>query len=172
MFSYVCLGANDTAHAARFYDATLGVLGIARCYTPDPSDRTGRFGWGSYTDAAAPNELSLWVGPPFDAQSATAGNGTMVALHATSRQQVDKFHATALTHGGSSEGTPGLRPQYGANFYAAYVRDPDGNKLAVVCRDLVKTPSLNTPSLSAHLLAIPGIIATDRDPSPLRSIDL
>ncbi len=136
MFSYICLGASDSERAARFYDATLGVLGIARCYTPDPSDPAGRFGWGRYTDEAAPDELSLWVGAPFDGQRSTAGNGTMVALRATSWQQVEQFHATALNHGGSSEGAPGLRPQYGANFYAAYVRDPDGNKLAVVCRDL------------------------------------
>lgn len=136
MFSYICLGADDTARAARFYDATLAVLGIARCYTPDPSDKAGRFGWGNYTDDAAPDELSLWVGPPFDGQSSTAGNGTMVAFRATSWQQVEQFHATALAHGGSSEGAPGLRPQYGTNFYAAYVRDPDGNKLAAVCRGL------------------------------------
>jgi hypothetical protein len=48
--------------------------------------------------------------------------------------QVDDFHAAALANGGTSEGAPGLRPQYNPDFYAAYVRDPDGNKLAVVCR--------------------------------------
>ena len=58
----------------------------------------------------------------------------MVALAATSWRQVDAFHAAALSHGGTSEGAPGLRPQYQPDFYAAYVRDPDGNKLAVVCR--------------------------------------
>lgn len=136
MFSYICLGANDTDRAVRFYDATLGVLGIARCYTPDPSDKAGRFGWGSYTDDAAPDELSLWVGPPFDGQSATVGNGCMIAFRAKSWQQVDQFHATALSHGGSSEGEPGLRPIYGPDFYAAYVRDLEGNKLAAVCRGL------------------------------------
>lgn len=66
----------------------------------------------------------------------SVGNGGMIAFRATSWQQVDQFHATALSHGGSSEGAPGLRPIYGANFYAAYVRDPDGNKLAAVCRGL------------------------------------
>jgi len=58
----------------------------------------------------------------------------MVALSARSWREVDEFHAAALAHGGSSEGAPGLRLRYNPDFYAAYVRDPDGNKLAVVCR--------------------------------------
>jgi predicted lactoylglutathione lyase len=60
----------------------------------------------------------------------------MVALKAHSRAAVEAFHAAALAHGGVCEGAPGLRPQYNADFYAAYVRDPDGNKLAAVCRGL------------------------------------
>jgi predicted lactoylglutathione lyase len=60
----------------------------------------------------------------------------MVALKARSWQEVDAFHAAALASGGSSEGAPALRPQYNPDFYAAYVRDPDGNKLAAVCRGL------------------------------------
>ena len=91
------------------------------------------YGWGTYADGGA-RELALWVCEPFDGQPATAGNGTMIALQADSRKAVDAFHAAALANGGTSEGAPGLRPQYNANFYAAYVRDPDGNKLAVVCR--------------------------------------
>jgi predicted lactoylglutathione lyase len=58
----------------------------------------------------------------------------MVAFTANSWHQVDAFHAAALANGGQSEGKPGLRPQYYPDFYAAYVRDPDGNKLAAVCR--------------------------------------
>ena len=58
----------------------------------------------------------------------------MVAFGAKSWRQVDEFHAVALAHGGTSEGLPGIRPHYNPDFYAAYVRDPDGNKLAVVCR--------------------------------------
>ena len=57
----------------------------------------------------------------------------MVSFLAQSRAAVDAFHAAALAHGGTDEGAPGLRPQYGAQFYAAYVRDPDGNKLNAVC---------------------------------------
>lgn len=58
----------------------------------------------------------------------------MVALHAKTRAAVDASHAAALAQGGADEGAPGLRPHYGPNFYAGYFRDPDGNKLAVVCR--------------------------------------
>jgi predicted lactoylglutathione lyase len=79
-------------------------------------------------------ELALWLGKPFDQKPASVGNGTMVALSAKSWGQVDAFYAAAMTHGGTSEGAPGLRPQYNPDFYATYVRDPDGNKLAVVCR--------------------------------------
>jgi catechol 2,3-dioxygenase-like lactoylglutathione lyase family enzyme len=137
MFTYVCLGTNDLARATRFYDATLAVLGLKRCITGDPEwDRTAA-GWGTYSgaykDGGTP-ELALWVSRPFDARPATAGNGTMVAVRARSWQEVDDFHAAALASGGSSEGEPGLRPQYNPDFYAAYVRDPDGNKLAAVCR--------------------------------------
>ena len=69
--------------------------------------------------------------PPFDGAPATRGNGTMLALRATTRAQVDGFHAAALAHGGTDEGGPGLR--YGPTFYSCYVRDPDGNKLSAVC---------------------------------------
>lgn len=99
--------------------------------TPAEWQALGWRGWGIYEGAT---ELALWLCPPFDGQAASAGNGTMVALDASDWEQVDRFHAAALAHGGASEGAPGLRPQYHADFYAAYVRDPDGNKLAAVCR--------------------------------------
>ena len=63
----------------------------------------------------------------------------MIAFKASSWQAVDDFHAAALKHGGASEGLPGLRLQYNSDFYAAYVRDPDGNKLAAVCRGFTKS---------------------------------
>lgn len=131
MFTYVMLGSNDLSRAGRFYDAVLGALGHTRCSAGD--DAEGLIGWGRYADDGR-QELALWVGAPFDGRTATTGNGTMVALRAASRAQVDAFHAAALRHGGRSEGAPGLRPHYGPDFYVAYVRDPDGNKLAAVCR--------------------------------------
>lgn len=136
MFNYLCLGTNDLARATRFYDATLAALGLRRCMTGDAEWDRVSAGWGSY-ERGGIDELALWVGKPFDGEPATAGNGTMIALQARSWKEVDDFHAVAVAHGGSSEGGPGLRPQYSADFYAAYVRDPDGNKLAAVCRGFV-----------------------------------
>ena len=133
MFTYVCLGTNDLARDVPFYDAVLGALGLSRCDTSGEGDWDGWAGWGTYDDGGA-REIALWLCPPFDGQPATAGNGTMVAFQARRWQEVDAFHAAALRHGGRSEGTPGLRPKYNPDFYAAYVRDPQGHKLAAVCR--------------------------------------
>jgi len=133
MFTYICLGTSDLERAARFYDAALGALGLERCDTSDEPEWDGWIGWGRYEDHGA-REVALWLCAPFDGRPAGVGNGTMVALQASSWQQVDGFHAAALAHGGTSEGAPGLRPQYNPDFYAAYVRDPEGHKLAVVCR--------------------------------------
>jgi len=133
MFTYVCLGTSDFARATRFYDAVLGALGHVRCETPGETDGDSWAGWGLYQEQGRIQE-ALWVCRPFDGNPPQPGNGTMVALRAASWAEVRAFHAAALAHGGTSEGAPGLRPQYNPDFYAAYVRDPDGNKLAAVCR--------------------------------------
>jgi catechol 2,3-dioxygenase-like lactoylglutathione lyase family enzyme len=70
---------------------------------------------------------------PFDKATATPGNGNHIALLAPSRDAVRAFHATALANGGSDEGAPALRPHCHANYYGAYARDPDGNKIQAVC---------------------------------------
>jgi catechol 2,3-dioxygenase-like lactoylglutathione lyase family enzyme len=144
MFTYVCLGTNDLARATKFYDAALGALGLARCDTSGEVDWTGWVGWGTYQDQGA-REIALWLCQPFDGRPATSGNGTMVALRAGSWREVDAFFAAALASGGTSEGAPGLRPQYNADFYAAYVRDPDGNKLAAVCRGITHPAATGDP---------------------------
>lgn len=135
MFAYLCLGSNDLGRSASFYDAALGVLGFSRCDTSAENESSwdGWIGWGLYEDAGAVQE-ALWVCRPFDGAPASPGNGNMIALRARTWAQVDAFHAAALQNGGTSEGAPGLRRHYNPDFYAAYVRDPDGNKLAVVCR--------------------------------------
>jgi catechol 2,3-dioxygenase-like lactoylglutathione lyase family enzyme len=133
MFTYVTLGSNDLVRAVRFYDACMATLGLSRCDSSDEPDWDDWVGWGTY-EAGGAREVALWVCKPFNGQAASVGNGIMVALRAKSWEQVDAFHAAALANGGISDGAPGLRPQYNADFYAAYVRDPDGNKLAVVCR--------------------------------------
>lgn len=139
MLSYVYLGTNDLPRATAFYDAVLATIDMQRCITGDPEWDRISAGWGIYEDDGA-HELALWVGKPFDQQAASTGNGTMVAFSAASWLQVDAFHAVALAGGGSSEGAPGLRAHYNPDFYAAYVRDPDGNKLAVVCRGFRQRP--------------------------------
>lgn len=90
-------------------------------------------GWGIYENDGR-RELAFWIGNPFDQQAASVVNGSMVAFSGASWKAVDEFHAAALANGGPSEGAPGLRPHYGKDFYAAYVRDLDGNKVAAVCR--------------------------------------
>jgi catechol 2,3-dioxygenase-like lactoylglutathione lyase family enzyme len=140
VFTYVCLGSNDLPRAAVFYDAVLATLGWQRCDVAGEAEWDGWIGWGTYEEHGRV-EIALWVCRPFDGQPAVAGNGTMVAFQATSWDQVDAFHAAALAGGGTSEGAPGLRLQYNPDFYAAYVRDPDGNKLAVVCRGFTTRPA-------------------------------
>ena len=117
MLSYVYLGTKDLARATAFYDAVLAPLGMQRCITHDAEWDQVSAGWGTYEDEGA-RELALWVGKPFNQLPATT----------------DEFHAAALAHGGISDGAPGLRTHYNPDFYAAYVRDLDGNKLAAVCR--------------------------------------
>jgi catechol 2,3-dioxygenase-like lactoylglutathione lyase family enzyme len=126
MFSYVSLGTNDLARAVAFFDGVLAPLGHARIAEYDPEGTSAA--WG--LDDPGPH---LWVTLPFDGRPAGVGNGTMVSFLAPDRAAVDAFHAAGLALGGSDEGAPGLRPQYGPGFYAAYLRDPDGNKVNAVC---------------------------------------
>jgi predicted lactoylglutathione lyase len=70
---------------------------------------------------------------PSDGRPATVGNGVHVCFAAGTRDQVDEFYHTALANGGTDAGPPGLRPEYDAHYYGAFVRDPDGNKIEAVC---------------------------------------
>ena len=139
MLSYVYFGTNGLALATRFYDATLAPLAMPRCVTGDPDWDRVAAGWGLYEDGGA-RELGFWIGKPFNQMTASSGNGSMVAFSARSWKAVDEFHAAALAHGGTCAGPPGLRSHYSPDFYAAYVRDLDGNKLAAVCRGFMKRP--------------------------------
>jgi catechol 2,3-dioxygenase-like lactoylglutathione lyase family enzyme len=122
MFSHITLGTDDFERARPFWLAVMDVLGH-----PILFEREGGIAFG------LPVGPKTFVGPPFDSQPATPGNGVHVAYLVESRAKVDAFHATALAKGGSDEGAPGLRPHYHPNYYGAYVRDPDGNKLQAVC---------------------------------------
>ncbi len=141
MLTYVYIGTNDLERATRFYDALLAPLDMQRCITGDAEWDRISSGWGIYENDGL-REFAFWVGTPFNQQPATAGNGSMVAFRARSWKEVDDFHAAALATGGTSEGAAGLRPHYNPDFYAAYVRDPDGNKLAAVCRGFTAVISI------------------------------
>ena len=119
---YLTIGTNDLAKAARFYDATLAPLGMVRRAT-GPTE----LGYGLPDDS----RTRLWITLPYDGKPATMGNGSMPAIVAPSQMAVQDFHKAALASGGSDDGAPGLRP-HSPTFYAAYVRDPDGNKLSAV----------------------------------------
>lgn len=126
MIAYVTVGANDIARAKRFYSAFLPVLGYGLS--------EGAEGL-SYALPVAPGASAtlpdFYVKPPFNAAPATAGNGAMVAFEARTQDQVRTLHAAALAAGGSDEGEPGFRDAYGPRFFVAYLRDPDGNKIAL-----------------------------------------
>lgn len=123
MLLYVTIGTNDIHRSGQFYDAVLAVLGVRR-----QRDSEEEIGYAADGDT----RCRLWVVTPINKRASSIGNGSMVALEAESRSAVDAFHAAALAYGGSDEGAPGLR-SYHAHFYAAYVRDPYGNKLCAVC---------------------------------------
>jgi predicted lactoylglutathione lyase len=121
MIGYVTLGTKDLERAAAFYDALLGEIGAARFME---SERL--IAW-----AVAPDKPALGVCIPYDGNSATAGNGTMVALAVDSNEKVDALHRKALALGAKDEGAAGPRGMPG--FYAGYFRDLDGNKLNCYC---------------------------------------
>ena len=120
MLSHVSLGVRDLARAMAFYDASLAALGYVRLWTG-----TDGLGYGA---PGGGEKLNIFARE----NAAPAGTGFHLALVAPGPESVDRFHAAALTHGGTDLGAPGPRPHYGTNYYAAFVRDPDGHKLEAV----------------------------------------
>tara|TARA_R110002020_G_scaffold34324_2_gene104466 strand:- start:2916 stop:3284 length:369 start_codon:yes stop_codon:yes gene_type:complete len=120
MLSHLSLGVWDLDRAAEFYDAALGALGYVRLWT-------GQQGLG-YGPPGGGEQLNLFLHP--DARP--AGPGFHLAFAASAPAEVARFHAAALAQGGIDHGAPGPRPHYGANYYAAFVADPDGHRLEAV----------------------------------------
>jgi catechol 2,3-dioxygenase-like lactoylglutathione lyase family enzyme len=116
MIGYVTLGTNDLERAAKFYDALAAELGTGRMM-----EWPGAIAWGEPGGAAG-----IGLTKPFNGEPASVGNGVMVAFQAKDAAQVDRLYALAREMGAVCEGPPGAR---GEGFYAAYFRDPDGNKL-------------------------------------------
>jgi catechol 2,3-dioxygenase-like lactoylglutathione lyase family enzyme len=121
MLSYITLGTNDFERAAAFYDELLSVFTAKRVIETERMIL-----WSN----GKPGRSSLGIIKPYDKNRATAGNGTMVVLGVDSPEKVRELHKKALELKAMDEGAPGLR---GANFYGAYFRDLDGNKLCVFC---------------------------------------
>ncbi len=130
MIAYVTYGADDLAAAKRFYDALLPALGYALTQGPEGLSYVLPVASGQ-----TPIHPDFYVKPTFDGAPASAGNGTMVAFEARAQAQVRTLHAAALAAGGTDEGQPGFRPTYGPRFYVGYLRDPQGNKLALFSSD-------------------------------------
>lgn len=126
MFSHVMVGVTDFERALAFYKPVLDALGIQ--FRFEDSERP----WAGWQSSPDPRPLFL-IGRPHNQQPHHPGNGQMVAFLAQSRAQVNQVHAIALKNGGVCDGKPGLRPEYHANYYGAYFRDPDGNKICVAC---------------------------------------
>lgn len=126
MIAYVTVGADDLQRAKRFYTAFLPALGYQPSEGPEGL---------SFALPVAPGQSIIlpdfYVKPTFDGRAASAGNGSMVAFEARAQQQVRDLHAAALAAGGTDEGQPGFRAAYGPQFYVGYLRDPQGNKIAL-----------------------------------------
>ncbi|AOO81576.1 VOC family protein [Bosea vaviloviae] len=122
MIDHVSVGTNDIVRARIFYDAVLDRLGLRLI---NSSAHSADYGVSA---------ILFSVETPHDGKHASVGNGTHIAFLAGGRDVVDAFHDIALAHGGSDAGPPGLRPEYDAHYYGAFVFDPDGNKIEAVTR--------------------------------------
>ena len=123
MFSHVMVGVNDLEASRKFYDALLGVVGVA----PGVANKN-RYFYRSPTG-------TFGITTPINGEPATHGNGSTFGFNMTSTEQVDAFHAAGLANGGTTcEDPPGFRDGSVGKLYLAYLRDPDGNKLCALHR--------------------------------------
>ena len=120
---YIMIGTNDLARARVFYDAVLPLFGGT--IDADYAGFTFSYKFRNGTRA--------WVAGPNNKEAAAPGNGTMPGFACANVAEVDAAYAAAMGGGGTDEGAPGPRPNYGPDFYGAYVRDPDGNKMSFIC---------------------------------------
>jgi catechol 2,3-dioxygenase-like lactoylglutathione lyase family enzyme len=121
MIDHVSLAVRDLKAAARFYEVLLATLGMSKLREwPDAAIGYGK----KYPE--------FWINRRADMAPIAADSGVHICLRAPTREAVDAFHASALTVGGTSDGAPGYRAQYHESYYAAFVRDPDGNRIEAV----------------------------------------
>ncbi len=127
MFSHIIIGARDLQRMGEFYDHVLAPLGWRRQSVEDDGGPAGIL----WTVPGQPLP-QFWIQEPWNGLPATWGNGTQISFLASSPEDVERAHAEALRLGASDEGAPGPRPSYGPNYFGAYCRDPEGNKLCFV----------------------------------------
>jgi catechol 2,3-dioxygenase-like lactoylglutathione lyase family enzyme len=128
MFSHFVVGVGNFDRALVFYTAVMDAVGVE----PRFCDRAKP--WAGWHSAGGSRPLFV-ICKPFDGQPHAPGNGQMVAFAAKDRATMRTAYETALAGGGRCEGPPGLRPYYHPDYYGAYFRDPDGNKICVVCHE-------------------------------------
>lgn len=127
MFSHIQIGARDLPKMIAFYDRIFSIVGLVRM--PEENDGgPGGMGW----QRPGKRWPQVFVQLPFNGLPATSGNGMQISFSAQSQQQVRDAWQAALDNGGIDEGAPGLRPQYSEDYFGAYCRDPEGNKLCFV----------------------------------------
>lgn len=122
MINHLSVGVADLARTRKFYDAALKPLDITVL-----SDSTSAIGYGKSGIAA------FWTLAVKSPVAPDADSGLHICFDAPTRAAVDRFHAAALEHGGTSNGKPGLRPDYGPGYYAAFIIDPDGYRIEAYC---------------------------------------
>ena len=120
MIDHVSVAVRDLAAATRFYEAVLATLGFAKL-----EDRPATVGFGKQYP-------EFWINLRTDMAPLPTNSGAHVCFRARTTEVVDAFHAAALAAGGTDDGAPGLRPQHGEGYYAAFIRDPDGNRIEAV----------------------------------------
>ena len=120
MIDHISVGVSDLERSARFYEVALAALGLSRLVT-----RPATVGFGkSYPE--------FWINLRAGMSPVPPESGSHICLRAKSAAEVDAFHAAALNAGGSDDGAPGLRPHDRVRYYAAFIRDPDGNRIEAV----------------------------------------
>ncbi len=127
IINHISVPVSSISRAKAFYDAVMPVLGAKVVYTH-----------GDMALAYGKMFPEFWLHPPADGQPAATGNGWHVALSAASAAEVDAFYAAALQAGGTGDGAPGARPNYGPAYYGCFVLDPDGNKIEATFWDQSK----------------------------------
>lgn len=133
IISHLSLGTNDLDASAAFYDRVLATLGCRRIM-----EHPGAIAYGR----AFPE---FWIQQPIDGEPAETANGSHVGFLASARTEVDAFHATAIAAGGTDDGLPGPREEYGAAYYGCFVRDPDGHKVEAIFWDAALAAASGAP---------------------------